>query len=722
MAFIRFNPGTIVNISGSEYRPDYSHGRVQLTHTTTGGVFRCEQPDGTMEMPDLDQFLDMQATGAAITRLIGSTNAIRAYNHNSDWTLDHVGKQGKRVKRMLVICQELDDRGIGFGHLETQRALDEFYTPEMVARYGRKPSAAAVRKWRQTRGRVGMRRVRDMVLLNGRKITDIKLNTVNQKILWASVYAGRKERRPPKWIWADYIYQLSLVNEGRHPTFAKPEIPYKAYCRRTVRRYFNAIESDENLPTTIAKEAAKQDWSGAGKSLSADLVMQYVIVDHTWLDCHIVCPHLRMLLGRPWLTLAIDVKSRAIVGWLITFHDPSSWSVAEIMRRIVRPKRPPAAMVSRYPMLAYLCGKPGCLILDNAVEFRSHNLEAAARDAGFSVRFCPIAEPTYRAVGERAIKTINQQVAELLPGATITINDARRYGYNAEAHAVVMLDELEAIMNQIIACYNVTPHEGINGLQPALVFENYINTHGINDFADFESFARDVMAIEVDVQLSNTGIRAFGLRYGGSEITKELLRDLVPIEPRRQRRVDATATVDFRYDAMNISQIHVWNRRTRKYVTLRCTDERYSDGMPLWLHQYVQEEAKRAGLAFNTEEERGHALGVMVEAIKNIDPTAFAASRKRMAELSESPRLRRMTGNIVDLVTAPPSAVRIGDFIANDRARLTALDDIILSPRPDPRKKRAKTALDQRRENVALAQRELEAPIRERRLPGRGGF
>ncbi|MBA4007250.1 MAG: hypothetical protein C0486_00515 [Erythrobacter sp.] len=42
-----------------------------------------------------------------------------------------------------------------------------------------------------------------------------------------------------------------------------------------------------------------------------------------------------------------------------------------------------------------------------------------------------------------------------------TLHDARRFGYDAEDFAVVMMDELEAVANQIVADYNTSPHEGL---------------------------------------------------------------------------------------------------------------------------------------------------------------------------------------------------------------------------------------------------------------------
>ncbi|WP_390583708.1 hypothetical protein [Erythrobacter sp. MTPC3] len=167
----------------------------------------------------------------------------------------------------------------------------------------------------------------------------------------------------------------------------------------------------------------------------------------------------------------------------------------------------------------------------------------------------------------------------------------------------------------------------------------------------------------------------------------------------------------------------MWNRKTRKYIELQCADERYANGMPLWLHKKIQDEAKSEGAAFNTEEERLSMRGKLVQAIRNISPKALAESRKRVAQLLEIPRVKQITGSIVDLTNAEPVAISLGDFISHDRAALTSLDHEILSPRPAPRKGRAKTPLDHRREETDPTQGQLPPPERTRRnIAGRGGY
>lgn len=721
MTFHKFQPGTIIEIEGAEHTSaGYSGDRLLLIHRVKGTTFQCEQPGGSVALPTDEQFDQLLIDGTIVIRTARSGNKVRNFNEKAEWALGDAEIDHKAVLR-ATICDLLDGRGVANGDKSIGLALKEVWTHDLIARFRPAPAPRTIRSWRASRGHIGNRHPRHMVSLTGRKVEDVRASDLNKQIMWLSVLRGVDAGSTVAAIHADYAATIDQVNDGIHPAIHKPEQPLRILDERTVRRACVALESSETLARHVAKAAAEQDWLGAGKPLVADFSMQRVIIDHTWINAHVVCPKLQMVLGRPWLTLVIDVKSRAIVGHVITFIDPSAWTVGEALRRMALPKRPPLVMAERYPVLRMLRGKAGEVIVDNASEFRSHAMEAAARHAGFSVTFCPIGQPRYRAICERAISTLNSRLSKDLPGRALTLHDARRFGYDAEDFAVVMMDELEAVANQIVADYNTSPHEGLGGRQPALVFQQDLNKYGINNFADLDSFRRDTMAVVEDAQLSPSGLRAFGLRFHDIQAVPALLNDLVPIEPRRRRRSDATATVHFRYDPADISSIHVWNRKSRKYVELQCADERYADGMPLWLHEKIQAEAKAQGAAFNTEEERLTMRGHLIQAIRSISPRALAESRKRVAQLLEIPRLRQITGNLVDLTNAEPEPVSLGDFIAQDRAALTAIDHEILSSRPAPRKGRAKTDLDCRREDAAQPQ--LAPPARERKnLAGKGGY
>lgn len=686
MPFNKFQPDTLIVINGAKYRPiGYANGRHQWMHLETGEMFRCSDRDGAIGLPTDEDYSTMLEAGNLQLKSAAPVGRERFLAETSALALTEARKIDPAIDKKMLLVRMLDDDGIPNGDKAISEYLAKFWTAELIAEYGEALSTRQIRRLRVTRGHVGHRLPGQFASFRGRMPASSRSVSVAVEVEWKHALTHYASSRSLKNSYADYVAEMRSINEGVHPTYVKPKVQYRTISFRTFERRVQALEDANTIKAQKGVEAVHQDWSGGGAPLVADFAMQMVQIDHTVIDVFVVDDELKMVLGRAYLSIAIDVRTRAIVAYLISFVAPSVWTVGEILRRMVLPKRPPAEFAKRYPILVDLRGKPTELIIDNATEFRSQALEAAARGAGFNIRWCPIKKPRYRAVCERAIGTINRSICDELPGRTLPINEARRLGYDAEKSACITMIELEAIANFCVAEYNVAPREDC-GNQPAMLFEKDANRFGINNFTDFEAFRIDTMAIEPGAQLTASGIKAFGnLRYHDARKVRDLLDDLVCIEPRRQRRDQATATVDYRYDPADISRIHVWNRKARTWVELVCSDEQYASGMPLWFHEQIRAEAKRAGAEFNTEEERLAARARLIAAIKAISPEASARARKRVGELYEIPRLRQITGNIVHLETGSPHAVSVVDFISNDRAELTSLDAEILAPRTAPR-------------------------------------
>ena len=732
----KFEPGTIIEIDGADYRPlGYQDGRIHIVNVITGAAYVHPDAEGATGLLTEAEFDRLLECGRLVMRSPRSGDRTRLLNETSQMSILEASRLDPGVEKMLAQARMLDENGVPNGDKAIGRFFDRAWDETLTERFGPHDPPRTIRSWRAKRGRAGHRHARDMVRLN--RVPGIRrtVKRADQQVLWKHAVQAWTAKTAVKDAHAEVDAEIRQINEGRHPTYPAPDQPYRVPSERTVRRAIDALES---AATTAAKKGAaavQQDWAGAGRPLTADFAFHRVIIDHTRLDLHVVDDEFEMVLGRPWLTLAIDVKTRAIVAHLITFVDPSAWTVGEILRRMALPKRVPAGMAELYPVLRKIRGKPVELVVDNAAEFRSHTLEAAARGAGFSVRFCPIESPRYRAVGERMMGTANREICRLLPGRVLAPREARRLGVDNADTACVLMSEVEPVANMVVAMINTTPNSGNGDRQPALVMEQELNRHGITNFADMQSFLIDTMDIVADAQLSPSGIRAFNLRYHDIVAVRGLLDDLVPLEGRRKRRDDATATVDFRYDPMDISRIHVWNRRRRVFVELRCSDERYADGMPLWFHEQIRAAAAKEREAFNTEEQRLAARARLVQAIRDISPDEKRKSREAVAKLLEIPRIRQITGNIVELSRVEAEPVSLDEFISCDRAALTSLDQEILSSRPavKPRasrsnlrgRRREKEARDRRDAGLPSAASDAEeAPAARRPRPAaeRGGF
>jgi len=65
-----------------------------------------------------------------------------------------------------------------------------------------------------------------------------------------------------------------------------------------------------------------------------------VQIDHTPADIILVDSFERKPIGRPWVTLAIDIATRMVTGYYVSFEAPSRLSIALCRSQIVshRPK------------------------------------------------------------------------------------------------------------------------------------------------------------------------------------------------------------------------------------------------------------------------------------------------------------------------------------------------------------------------------------------------
>lgn len=92
----------------------------------------------------------------------------------------------------------------------------------------------------------------------------------------------------------------------------------------------------------------------------------------------------RLPIGRPYLTVGIDVVSRCIVGLVVTLEAPSALSVGLRLAHMATSKR---AWLERLGVAVDwpMSGKPAALYLDNAAEFKSEDLRCGCEQHGHPV-------------------------------------------------------------------------------------------------------------------------------------------------------------------------------------------------------------------------------------------------------------------------------------------------------------------------------------------------
>ena len=247
-------------------------------------------------------------------------------------------------------------------------------------------------------------------------------------------------------------------------------------ARATVLSRVKALKADPQcLPPEVAQEVRSRRRLVRG-SAEAPHALSRVEIDHTLVDTHIVDARDRGPLGRPWLTIAMDVCTRVIMGFVLTLEAPSRLSVALCLRHAIYPKEQWLERVgARGPWPVY--GRPRLIYTDNGAEFRSPSFRMGCKRQHIENGYRPVRTPRFGGSIERLIGTFMRRM-RLIPGNTFNEILGKRSPFPAQ-DAVLTLEDLERWFANEITAYHHERHRTL-GMTPLAAWEAVWRTpHGI---------------------------------------------------------------------------------------------------------------------------------------------------------------------------------------------------------------------------------------------------
>ena len=285
-----------------------------------------------------------------------------------------------------------------------------------------------------------------------------------------------------------------------------------------------------------ASEAVTLSTPGA---LEATQALELVQIDHTLADVMIVDSHHRRSIGRPWLSLAIDVATRCVLGYHVGLEAPSSLAVALCIEHAVLPKKDPAGP-SDTEAPWEMFGLPLNIHVDNGPEFHGEALTRGCSEYGITLLHRPVARPRFGAHIERLIGTMMGKV-HLLPGST-DASPAQRGGYDSENEAKLTLTEFsEWLYLEIAGQYHHTIHRML-GTTPAAAWAQSMAAGATPTLpADPERFVIGFLPV-IHRKLQRNGIYFERIRYWA---------DVLPAI------AQPSESLLVRYDPRNLSHLYV---------------------------------------------------------------------------------------------------------------------------------------------------------------------
>jgi len=252
-----------------------------------------------------------------------------------------------------------------------------------------------------------------------------------------------------------------------------PTASYRSFCREVAK-----------IPEPVRKMASRGDDAYRNSELVShrDIAsvapLDYVVMDHRVLDIFCIVESRRGLHRtwqpvRPWLTAAIDMRTRRFLAWTIV-ETPSSHSIATVLKRVF-----------------IECGVPRALYWDNGKDFRCQWLEgrsertrAIARADSLPARWTGVLETLGIRVHHAIVKNARAKLIEPAFGAVADFDRTlpewcghkpgsrpERFERMVEAHEAWLagrvpspafrpIEEIARLYDQLFRDLNERPHTG----------------------------------------------------------------------------------------------------------------------------------------------------------------------------------------------------------------------------------------------------------------------
>jgi putative transposase len=267
---------------------------------------------------------------------------------------------------------------------------------------------------------------------------------------------------------------------------------YPAPARNTVQARVRSLDPVKVTQKREGFRATRPLLPADGTTPPPEAPLDLVQMDHSPMDVIVVEESSRAPIGRPTLTLAIDVFTRCIVGMLVTFEPPSATSVGLCLAHTVCNKQAYLERLGLPDVEWPMYGKPVSIHVDNAMEFHSEALERGCEQHGITPDYRPKQQAHFGGIIERVIGTAMKKAHEL-PGTTFS-NTKERGTYDSESRAVLTLQELEKWLVLAIAIYHGSYHSTLK-MTPAYYWNKSVKPEKIYSVRDERAFLIDFLPV-----------------------------------------------------------------------------------------------------------------------------------------------------------------------------------------------------------------------------------
>lgn len=496
----------------------------------------------------------------------------------------------------------------------------------------------------------------------GRKQGQTGLDSVLEKVIETAIkdlYLSKQRHKPQDVV--DHVAYLCRT-AGIQPPHAN-----------TVRNRIRELRPEKVLKARGMKDKARNLFAPIlGNFPGAEYPLAVVQIDHTEADVIVVEDITRLPMGRPTITLAIDVYSRMVTGCYVSMEKPSAVAAGMCLARSMMPKNEYLADLD-VPGGWFVWGRISTVHCDNAKEFRGAMLSKACEQYGIDLQMRPVQVPHYGGHIERLMGTSAGDIRKL-PGATFS-SPKERKGYDSEKESALTLREFEQrLVDFIVNVYHQRVHGELDA-PPRRQWEIGLLGDTFRPGKGIPEVPSDPQRLRLDfLPFVERTVQPYGIVIDDIFYYHEVLNPW--INAREPDRAKDKRKFIVRRDPRDISVVYFHDPEAHQYFEIPYRNTTHP-AISVWELRAAQQRVKVEGRSHVDEETIFEAVGRMRERVEEAITKTKAARRQlhRMKTTQKSAHARQIKS---------PEASPLSRSISSDQVTSRSLcvnsDDIFSMP------------------------------------------
>jgi putative transposase len=400
--------GTRFELSGVNFEITFIHrGEISYASTTGGKQYRMTV-DRFFSLVDEKKIICHEIAKEGQISLLDAPKHIRRkrYVDAALNELQYGGSQHRLEPIIATVSEELNDAKPPH--------------PSTVAKWIKlhRDSSGIISSFSKNQGNRSTRYAAEVELLIHEAITEVYLVTEHREAQDVLAYIVGK------------LYERDHLS--RHSSnYVIPNI-------RTIQRRLKSLDPYLIASVKDGNAIARRQARASGRKLISAGLMHTVEIDTHYIDLMIIDRSTGREIGKPYLTLIIEVKTRVIVGLHVSTFPPSTiTALAALKDMLTRPNR---------GLRGGICS---IIIPDNGIEFVNAGFENVCATLLITILSSQVREPNGKPHIESHFSTLTTSLIHKLEGTTFS-NPKQRGDYKSSAKAVFDLETATSFINEWI--------------------------------------------------------------------------------------------------------------------------------------------------------------------------------------------------------------------------------------------------------------------------------